>query len=142
MLTSCKPRVWWTQFEKCVISFFFTSLAKVLSVFNFFFKNNFCLYYFSPFLFSTSLYSVWDSTVAQLGKNPPAMLEAWVWSLGQEDPLEEGMTTHSSILAWRIPIDRGAWRAAVHGVAERDMTKQLSTHIPYILLLHSFFSIL
>ena len=34
--------------------------------------------------------------------------------LGWEDPLEEGMTTHSSILAWRIPMDRGAWRAAVH----------------------------
>ena len=36
-------------------------------------------------------------------KNPPAMQEMWVPSLGQEDPLEEGMTTHSSILAWRIP---------------------------------------
>ena len=38
---------------------------------------------------------------------------------GWEDPLEEGMTTHSSILAWRIPMDRGAWRATVHGVAKR-----------------------
>ena len=36
-------------------------------------------------------------------KNPPAMQEAWVRSLGREDPLEEGMATHSSILAWRIP---------------------------------------
>ena len=36
-------------------------------------------------------------------KNPPAMLEMWVRSLGQEDPLEEGMATHSSILAWEIP---------------------------------------
>ena len=39
-------------------------------------------------------------------------------SLGQEDSLEEGMATHSSILAWRIPKDRGAWWAAVHGVAK------------------------
>ena len=39
-------------------------------------------------------------------------------SLGWEDPLEEGMATPSSILAWRIPMDRGAWRAAFHGVAE------------------------
>ena len=39
-------------------------------------------------------------------------------SLGQEDPLEKGMATHSSILAWRIPMDRGAWWATVHGVAE------------------------
>ena len=38
---------------------------------------------------------------------------------GWEDPLEKGMATHSSILAWRIPMDRGAWRAAVHGVAKR-----------------------
>ena len=41
--------------------------------------------------------------VAQAVKNPRAMLETWVPSLGQEDPLEEGMGTHSSILAWRIP---------------------------------------
>ena len=43
------------------------------------------------------------SLVAQLVKNPPAMLQTWVWSLGWEDPLEKGTTTHSSILAWRIP---------------------------------------
>ena len=41
--------------------------------------------------------------MAQLVKNPPAMQETWVWSLGWEDPLEKGMATHSSILAWRIP---------------------------------------
>ena len=41
--------------------------------------------------------------VAQMVKNLPAMQETWVQSLGQEDPLEEGMETHSSILAWRIP---------------------------------------
>ena len=38
-------------------------------------------------------------------------------SLGQEDPLGEGMATHSSILAWRVSVDRGAWQAAVHGIA-------------------------
>ena len=41
------------------------------------------------------------------GKNPPAMQETWVQSLGWEDPLEKGMTTHSSILAWRIREQRG-----------------------------------
>jgi len=51
-------------------------------------------------------------------KNLPAMQETWVQSLGQKDPLERGMATHSSILAWRIPMDRGAWRAIVHGVTE------------------------
>ena len=61
---------------------------------------------------------IWASLVAQLVKNPPAMQETWVWSLGQEDPLEEDMATHSSILAWRIPMDREAWRATVHGIAK------------------------
>ena len=51
-------------------------------------------------------------------KNLPAMQETWVISLGLEDPLEEGMETHSRVLAWRIPMDRGARRAAVHGVAK------------------------
>ena len=51
-------------------------------------------------------------------KNPPAMQETWVQSLCWEDFLEEGMATHSSILAWRIPTDRGAWQATVRGVAK------------------------
>ena len=46
---------------------------------------------------------------AQMIKNLPAMQETWVLSLGQEDPLEKGMATHSSIPARRIPMDRGAW---------------------------------
>ena len=51
-----------------------------------------------------------------------------VRSLGQEDPLEEDMATHSSILAWRILIDSGAWRATVHGVAKsQTRLQQLST---------------
>ena len=41
--------------------------------------------------------------MAQLVKNPPAMFKTWIRSLGWEDPLEKGMATHSSILAWRIP---------------------------------------
>ena len=58
------------------------------------------------------------SLVAQMVKNPPAMWEAWVQSLGWEDPLEESMATHSSVLTWRIPMDRGAWWAMVHGVTK------------------------
>ena len=54
--------------------------------------------------------------VAQMVKNPPVMQETWVRPLGWEDSLEEGMATHSSILAWRIPMDRGAWWVTVHGV--------------------------
>ena len=58
------------------------------------------------------------SLVAQLVKNPPAMQETPVRFLGWEDPLEEGMATHSSMLAWRIPMDRVAWQAIVHRVAK------------------------
>ena len=58
------------------------------------------------------------SLVAQMVKKLLAMQETSVQSLGWEDPLEEGMATHSSILAWRIPMDRGAWQATVHGVAK------------------------
>ena len=58
------------------------------------------------------------SLVAQMVKNLPAMRETWFQSLGWEDPLEEGMATHSSILAWRIPMDREAWWATVHGVTK------------------------
>ena len=58
-----------------------------------------------------SLQYSWTFPVAQMVKNPPAMQETWVLSLGREDSLEEGMATQSSILSWRIPLDRGAWRA-------------------------------
>ena len=60
--------------------------------------------------------------MAQIVKNPPAEREIQVWSLGWEDPLEKGMTTHSNILAWRIPMDRRAWRATHHGV-EKSQTR-------------------
>ena len=53
------------------------------------------------------------------GKESPSVQETWVQSLDWEDPLEESMAIHSSILAWRIPVDRGAWWVTVHGVAKR-----------------------
>jgi len=62
-------------------------------------------------------------------ENPPATWKTWVWSLGWEDPLEEGMATHSSILAWRIPMDGGAWQAIVNGVTKSQiwLSDRLST---------------
>ena len=59
--------------------------------------------------------------VAQMAKNPPAVRETWVQSLGQENPLEKRMATHSSILAWRIPwteVGNNPW-----GHKEPDMTE-------------------
>ena len=63
----------------------------------------------------------WASLVVQLVKNPPSMRKTWVWSLGWEDPLENGKTTHFSILAWRIP-----WTVRSWGHKESDMTERLS----------------
>ena len=60
-------------------------------------------------------------------KYSSAMWEIWVQSLGWEDPLEECLATHSSILAWRISMDRGACQATVHGVAESDLTELLGS---------------
>ena len=61
-------------------------------------------------------------------KNLPAMKGTWVPSLGWEDPLEEGMATHSNVLAWRMEnsMDRGAWPGTVHGGKELDTTERLS----------------
>ena len=69
--------------------------------------------------------------VAQTVKKPPAMQVTWVQYLGQEDPLEAGMATHSSILAQRIPMDREAWGATVYGVAK----SQTQLHLKYVILL-------
>ena len=61
-------------------------------------------------------------------KNPPKMKETWVQSSGWEDPLEEDMATHSSIPAWRLSMDRGAWWATVcGGLKMSDMSEGPST---------------
>ena len=87
---------------------------------------SFCLNYFKCPEFRHNR----ASPVAQLVKNPPAMQETWVWSLDWEYPLEEGMATHSSILPWRIPMDRATWWTTVCEVAKSlDMTERLSTQL-------------
>ena len=63
--------------------------------------------------------------VAQTVENLPAMQETWVRSLGWDDPLEKGMATHSSILAWRIPWTEGSGRLQSYR-QELDMTEQLT----------------
>ena len=70
------------------------------------------------------------SLVAQMVKNLPAMQETWVQSLGQEDPLEKGMATHSNILAWRIPWTEEPGRLQSIGLQESDMTEQLTRTLP------------
>ena len=74
----------------------------------------------------------WASLMPQTVKNLPAMQETWVLALGWKDPLGKSMATHSSILAWRIPMDRGAWWATVHGHhKELHTTERLSTDDSY-----------
>ena len=60
----------------------------------------------------------WASLVAQMVKIPPTLGKTWFRFLGWEDPLEEGMAIHSSILTWRIPMDRAVWWGTVHTVAK------------------------
>ena len=79
---------------------------------------------------ASELYDLWASLVAQMVKNLPAMWTTWVQSLGWEDPLEEGMATHSSILAWRISMDREAWLAVVRGVA-KSRTQLSNSHFHF-----------
>ena len=60
--------------------------------------------------------------MVQLVTNLQAMQDTWFQSLGREDPLEKEMATHSGILAWKNPIDKGAWQATIHGVTKESGT--------------------
>ena len=64
------------------------------------------------------IHAIGISLVTQTLKNLFVMQGSWVRSLGWEDALQEGMATPSSILAWRIPMDRGAWQSTVHGITK------------------------
>ena len=75
----------------------------------------------------------WGSLVAQMVKNLPVMWETWVRSLYWEDPLEEGMATHSGILVWTIPKNRAACQAIFYGVAKRHNWVTRHTCIIYII---------
>ena len=90
-------------------------------------------------IFEIYHYLLGASLVAQLVKNPPAMWETWVWSLGWEDPLKKGMATHSSVLAWRIP-----WTYSLWGCKESDTTERLSylLNISILKLTYSLFKVI
>ena len=71
-------------------------------------------------------------------KNLPAVWETWVQSVGWEDPLEAGMATHSSVLSWRIPMDRGACWATVHSVAKQILSHWTIRELPILVFKKSF----
>ena len=102
-------------------------LFHLMSVYNvcLYFPGKFSINFVFRFIennkivFSILILSPWASLVAQLVKIPASMWETWVWSLGWEDPLEEGgHGTPLQCSCLENPMDRGAWRAAVPGVAE------------------------
>ena len=78
-------------------------------------------------IFTTSIVL---TLMAQAVENLPAMQETWVQSLGWEDPLEKQMATHSSYSCLENSMERGAWQATVHGVAQEwDTTEHLTQQI-------------
>ena len=103
-----KPQNYWTPDGRCF-------KAECCSYCSIIYKNYHCHHPHQHIHFRVRSWH-WASLVAQMVKNSSAVQETWVWSLGLEDPLGEDMATHCSILAWRIPMDRGAWRATVHGL--------------------------
>ena len=78
---------------------------------------------------SYSLQYLWASLVAQTVKNPPAMQDTWVLSLGWEDLLEEGMATHSSILAWRLPTEPGRLQSTGSQRVRHDRSDLAHMHL-------------
>ena len=75
---------------------------------------------------------LWFSLVGQMVKSLPAMLETQVWTLGQKDPLEKGMASHSGILAWRIPrTEEPGMLHTVHAVTESDTATKLTFALPW-----------
>ena len=88
------------------------------------------------------LWLIQASLLAQMIKNPPAMRETWVQTLGWEDTLEKGTATDFSIATWRIPWTRRAWQATVHGVTKSqiwlsDIPRQKWVCIMNILLINA-----
>ena len=67
--------------------------------------------------------------MAQMVKSVPEMWETWVRSLGQEDPLDKGMATHSSILAWKIPWIEEPGRLQTMGLQSRTRLERLNRHV-------------
>ena len=82
----------------------------------------------------------WAFLVVQMAKNLPALRETWVQSLGWEDPLEDGVATHTSILAWRIRMDREAWGLKSMGfqIVGHEWTTKHSTYSLYAHFLEFF----
>ena len=93
----------------CLVLHYFYTIFLYLSLFS---ESSFYT------LFDYSKLFIWTSLAVQMVKNLPAMWETQVQSLGQEDPLEKGMATHSSVLAWDNPMDGGALKVTVRRVTK------------------------
>ena len=107
---------WWLHTIKCPVTLGKQPKFSVLP----------CIICAMPLITVELLRRLQASLVAQTVKNLPAMRETWVQSLGWEDILEEGMATHSSILAWRIPWTEEPAGYSPWGHRESDMAEQLT----------------
>ena len=96
-----------SQFCKTVVNTTRNRKEELLQLDKCYLQNSYCHH---------NCHHIWASLVVQMVKNPPAKQEILVQSLGWEDPLEEAMAIHFSILTWRISMERGAWWAIVHGI--------------------------
>ena len=113
---SSLPRDW--TCVSCIGMWIFTTEPPGKLVYQILYSN----FFFNAYIkICVSMGYLWGFPGSSVGRESAWMWEIWVRSQGWEDPLEEGMATHSSILAWRISMDRGAWWATVHGVTKRQI---------------------
>ena len=124
----CKPLLLCSEIHINVFILFILRLSSTIMPFHFI-----CIvFHFICIVLYRSNSTYRTSLVAPTVKNLPAMQETWAWSLGWEDPLEKGMATHSSILAWRTLMDKGSWWAPKESMGSQRMgqdwvTKPIST---------------
>ena len=104
--------------------------SMVLQVAWFLFAHDWIIFHCYIFIYYIA------SLVAQTIKSLPAMQETQVWSLSERDPLEKEMATYSSTLAWKNPMDGGAWWPIPHGVAKSLTHAHLSLNLSHIFVIH------
>jgi len=117
-------RATWSRLQDTVHFIMFTKTMLSVCLYEKETYNRVCV---ACSLFKIFFLLTYSSLVTQMVKNPPAMQDTWVRSLGWKDPVAEGTATHSGILAWRVPMDRGARWATAPEVTESDTTEQPST---------------
>ena len=127
--TNCSWKKKYLDHELVILYVIFSFVWQILLNLDFIKNKMICFgFFFGHLVISTGLllFVWWFPLVVQMVKNLPTMQETPVWSLGWEDPLEKGMTTLFSILAWNIPWTEEPGR--LHKVAESNTTERLTVY--------------